>query len=73
LTASGNIRNRNAQLDDVLRCLAVQTFIHSYAQFEDDTLGNIQPVKVIVEDVAKTAVEFPCTSDDAGGSVQETL
>jgi len=29
----------------------VQTFIHSRAQFEDDTLGNIQPVKVMVEDV----------------------
>ena len=23
----------------------------SHAQFEDDTLGNIQPVKVMVEDV----------------------
>jgi len=26
-----------------------------------------------VEDVTKTAVEFPCTSDDAGGSVQDPL
>ena len=32
----------------------MQTFIHSHAQFEDDTLGNIQPVKVMVEDVTKT-------------------
>ena len=33
----------------------MQTFIHSHAQFEDDTLGNIQPVKVMVEDATKTA------------------
>jgi len=36
-------------------------------------LGNIQPVKVMVEDVTKTAVEFPCTSDDTGGSIQDLL
>ena len=48
-------------------------FIRDHAQFEDDTLGNIQPVKVMVKDVTKTAVEFPCTSDDAGGSVQDPL
>jgi len=30
-------------------------------------------VKVMVEDVTKTGVEFPCTSDDAGGSVQDPL
>jgi len=51
----------------------VRTFVHSHAQFEDDTLKNIQPVKVMVEDVTKTAVEFPCTSDDAGGSIQDPL
>jgi len=73
LTASGNIRNPNAQLGEVLRCLAVQTFVHSHAQFEDDTLGNIQPAKIMVEDVSKTAVEFPCTSNDAGGGVQDPL
>jgi len=44
--------------------------LHSHAQFEDDALGNIQPVKVMAEDVTKTAVEFQCTNDDAGGSVQ---
>jgi len=27
----------------------------------------------MVENVTKTAVEFPCTSDDAGGSVQDPL
>jgi len=27
----------------------------------------------MVEDVTKTAVECPCTSDDAGGSVQDPL
>ena len=47
--------------------------MHSHEQFEDDTLGNIQPVKVMVEDVTKTAVELPRTSDDAGGSVQDPL
>jgi len=57
--ASGNIRNRNAQLGEVLRCQAVQTFIHSRAQFEDDTLmGDIQPAKVMVEDVT-TALNQP--------------
>ena len=42
-------------------------YIQSHTQFEDDTMANIQPVNVMVEDVTKTAVEFPCTSDDAGG------
>jgi len=36
-------------------------------------MANIQPVNVMVEDVTKTAVEFPCTSDNAGGSVQDPL
>jgi len=36
----------------------VQIFIHSHAQFEDDTLGNIQPVKVMVEDVTRPLSNF---------------
>ena len=31
--------------------------LHSHAQFEDDTLGNIQPVKIMMEDVTKTVNE----------------
>jgi len=43
----------------------MQAFMHCHAQLEDDTLWNIQPVKVVVENAAKTAIEFPCDSDDA--------
>ena len=72
MTASGNIRNRNAQLGEDFGAKPCR-HLYSHAQFEDDTSGNIQPVKVMVEDVTKTAVEFPCTSDDAGGGVQDPL
>ena len=30
-------------------------------------------MNVVVQDVTKTGVEFPCTSDDAGGGVQDPL
>jgi len=30
-------------------------------------------MKVVVQDVTKTGVEFPCTSDGAGGGVKDPL
>ena len=38
----------------------MQAYIHRHAPFEDDTLGNVQPVKVVVENATKTAIQFPC-------------
>jgi len=52
----------------------VQIFIHSHAQFEDDTLGNIQPVKVMVEDVTRPLSNFrvPVMTRAAAFKTRET-
>ena len=58
------------------RAVDIYIFIfirHSHAQFEDNTLGNIQPVKVMVEDVTKTVPHRRCRvvqslfSNESGG------
>jgi len=57
----------------VLRCQAVKALIHRRAQFEGDTLWNIQPMQFIVEDVRQTSIDLPCSSNDSGGGVQDAL
>jgi len=57
-------RQNRTHVDHSLTCgseenskfLCQAPYKNHHAQFEDDTLGNIQPVKVVVEDMTKTAV-----------------
>jgi len=51
----------------------VQALILRYAQFEDDTLQNVQPVQFVMEDVRQTLVRLPSTSDDLSGGIQDPL
>ena len=61
------------RLQLVLWCQAVKAFIYRGAQFERDTLWNIQPVQFIMEDVRQTPIELPCSSNDSSGGVQDVL
>jgi len=51
----------------------MKALLHRGAQFEGDALWNIQPVQFIMEDVSQTPIEFPCSSNDLGGGVEDAL
>ena len=59
----------DAKVGEILRCQTMQTLVNCHAQLEGDTLRNIQPMQVIVQDLSQTPVELPCTGDDSGGSI----
>ena len=47
----------------------MQTLVNCRAQLEGDTLRNIQPMQLIVQDLSQTPVELPSAGDDPGGSI----
>ena len=69
LTSSGYFCNWDAKVGEVLRCQAVQTLVNCRAQLEGDTLLNIQPMQVIVQDPSQTPIKLPCDGDDSDGSI----
>ena len=69
LMPSGYFCDWDAKVGEILRCQAVQTLVNCRAQLEGDTLRNIQPMQLIVEDLSQTPVELPCAGDDSGGGI----
>jgi len=47
----------------------MQTLVNCRAQLEGDTLLNIQPMQVIVQDPSQTPIKLPCDGDDSDGSI----
>ena len=48
MTTTWYIRDRYAEFCKVLRRQTMQTLVHLRAQFEDDTLRDVQPVQFVV-------------------------
>jgi len=43
------------------------------AQLVLHPLRNVQPVQLVVQEMAESAVVLPCVADDASGSIQNSL
>jgi len=64
---------RNAVVRQVRRCAAVQTPVNCHCQLEKHPVGDVKPVKFVVQYLTQAAVKLPSASDDTRSSVQHTL
>ena len=69
---TGNISRRLAAVHKVLRSIALQTPTNSHSELEQDTLRNIQPMKLAVKQMCQAAVELS-SADYLSCYIQHTL
>ena len=65
--------DRDAVVRQVLWCAAVQTSVNSHCQLEKHPVGDVEPVKFIMQYLTQAAVKLPSVGDDACSRVQHTL
>jgi len=64
---------RNAVVQQVRRCADVQTPVNCHCQLEKHPVGNVEPVKFVMQYLTLAAVKLPSAGDDMRSSVQHTL
>ena len=60
---TGNVRRRVAAVHEVLGSLALETPVYCHSELMDDSLRNIEPVQLRVEQMCQASVELPSITD----------
>jgi len=63
----------NTVVRQVQRCAAVQTPVNCHCQLEKHPVGDVEPVKFVVQYLTPAEVKLPCAGDDTRSSEQNTL
>jgi len=82
---TGNVRCGVAAVHEVLESLALETPVNCHSEFMEDSLQNIEPVQLGVEQMcqvdtgkfdrglSQASVELPSIADDTGCGIQQML
>jgi len=63
----------DAVLRQIRWCAAVQTLVNSHCKLEENPVGNVEPMQLIVQCLTKAAIKLPSAGDNAHSSVQHPL
>jgi len=70
---TGYVRCGVAAVHEVLGSLALETPVNCHSELMEDSLQNIEPVQLGVEQMCqKASVELPSITDDTGCGIQQT-
>jgi len=70
---TANIRCGVAAVHEVLGSLALETPVNCHSELIDNSLRNIEPVQLGVEQMCQASVELPSITDDTGCGIQQML
>ena len=65
--------DRDAVLRQIRWCSAVQTLVNCHCQLEENPVGNVEPMQLVVQYLTKTAIKLPSAGDNTRSSVQHPL
>jgi len=65
--------DRDAVLRQIRLCAAVQTLVNCHCKLEENPVGNVEPVQLVVSYLTKTAIKLPSAGDDMRSNVQHPL
>ena len=65
--------DRNAVLRQIRWCAAVQTPVNCHCQLEENPVGNVEPMQLVVQYLTQAAIKLPSAGDNALSSVQHPL
>jgi len=72
MLSTGDIRDWDAVVDQVLRCLVLKAPVDRRRQLELHTLRDIEPMQFFVQKTGYTMVELACTRDEPSCSIQHS-
>ena len=61
----------SAPTDTVVR--AVQTLVNCHCKVEENPVGNVEPLQLVVQYLTKAAIKLPSAGDNTSSSVQHPL
>jgi len=73
--------DRDAVLRQIQWCAAVQSLVNCHCQLEENPVGNVEPMQLVVQYLTKTAIKLPSAgvrllggrgSSDAVSGIQST-
>jgi len=50
---------RDAVIRQIRWCEAVQTLVNCHCKLEEDPVGNVEPMQLVVQYLTKTAIKLP--------------
>ena len=67
--------DRDAVLRQIWWCAAVQTLVNCHCHLEENPVGNVEPVQLVVQYLTLTqaAIKLPSAGDNTRSSVQLPL
>ena len=65
--------DQDAVLRQIRCCAAVQTLVNCHCKLEENVVGNVEPMQLVVQYLTKTAIKLPSAGDNTRSSVQHPL
>ena len=63
----------DAVLQQIRWCAAVQTLVNCHCKLEENPVGKVKPVQLVVQYLTKAAIKLPSAGDNMHSSVQHPL
>jgi len=61
--------DRDAVLRQIRWCAAVQTLVNCHCELEENPVGNVEPMQLVVQYLTQTAIKLPSAGDNTRSSV----
>ena len=65
--------DRDAVLRQIRLCAAVQTLVNCHCQLDENPVGDVEPMQLVVQYLTKAAIKLPSVGDNTRSSVQHPL
>jgi len=65
--------DRDAVLRQIRWCAAVQTLVNCQCKLEENPVGNVEPMQLVVQYLTKAAIKLRSTGDNTRSSVQSVI
>ena len=62
--------DRNAVLRKIRWCAAVQTLLNCHCKLEENPVGNVKPMQLVVQYLTKAAIKLPSAGNNMRSSIQ---
>jgi len=65
--------DRDAVIRQIRWCATVQTLVNCHCKIEENAVGDVEPMQLVVQYLTKTAIKPPSADDNTRSSVQHPL
>jgi len=65
--------DRDAVLRQIRWCAAVQTLVNCHCHLDENPVGYVETVQLVVQYLTKTVIKLPSAGDNTRSSVQRPL